>query len=115
MADPINTSTPTTLIALDIAKKHHAAKILYPSGRAVHLRITNTLDGFERLVEIADSPVDRIRVGFEPTADYHRNIAHWLLTQGVQCHLVSSLACARAREMLFKTWCKPPCFSASSY
>lgn len=106
MAVPTNTSTPITLIALDIAKKHHDAKILYPNGRAVHLRISNTLDGYERLLEVADAPVKQIRVGFEPTADYHRNIAHWLLTQGVQCHLVSSLACARAREMLFKTWDK---------
>ncbi len=106
MADLTNSSTPSTLIALDIAKKHHDAKILYPNGHAVHLRINNTLEGYERLLEVADAPAEQVRVGFEPTADYHRNIAHWLLMQGVQCHLVSSLACARAREMLFKTWDK---------
>ena len=48
-------------------------------------------------------PHDDIIAAFEPTTDYHRNIAWWLHNQGVQCHLVSSVRCAQAREMLFKT------------
>lgn len=99
-------SLPGTLIALDIAKKHHDAKIRYPNGRTSYLRIENTLEGFNRLLALTASPHDDIIAAFEPTADYHRNIAWWLHKQGVQCHLVSSVRCARAREMLFKTWDK---------
>ncbi|HCZ8663724.1 TPA: transposase, partial [Citrobacter braakii] len=101
-----NTSLSGTLIALDIAKKHHDAKIRHPDGRTSYLRIENTLEGFNRLLALTASPHDDIIAAFEPTADYHRNIAWWLHKQGVKCHLVSSVRCARAREMLFKTWDK---------
>lgn len=40
-----NTSLSGTLIALDIAKKHHDAKIRHPDGRTSYLRIENTLEG----------------------------------------------------------------------
>ena len=101
-----NTSLSGTLIALDIAKKHHDAKIRHPDGRTSYLRIENTLEGFNRLLALTASPHDDIIAAFEPTADYHRNIAWWLHKQGVKCDLVSSVRCARAREMLFKTWDK---------
>lgn len=93
-----------TLIALDISKKHHDAKIRYPDERTSYLRIENTLEGFKRLLALTVSPHDSIIADFEPTTDYHRSIACRLHQQGVQCHLVSSVRCARDREMLFKTW-----------
>lgn len=58
------------------------------------------------MLALTASPHDDIIAAFEPTADYHRNIAWWLHKQGVKCHLVSSVRCARVREMLFKTWDK---------
>ncbi len=66
------------LIALDIAKKHHDAKIRHPDGRTSYLRIENTLEGFNRLLALTASPHEDIIAAFEPTADYHRNIAWWL-------------------------------------
>lgn len=57
-------------------------------------------------VIIINSNLKRTLVGSEPTADYHRNIAWCLHEQGAQCHLNSSARCARAREMLFKSWDK---------
>ncbi|WP_084407396.1 IS110 family transposase [Aestuariibacter salexigens] len=106
MADQIQHKRNLTLIALDIAKKHHDAKVQYPSGKCVFVRIENTLDGYQRLLGIAKSTTDSIKVGFEPTSDYHRNIAYWMQQKGIECHLVSSLSCARAREMLYQTWDK---------
>lgn len=106
MADNTYNSTSRTLIALDIAKKHHDALIQRSSGKTLSVRITNTLEGYERLLSLANVEPSSITVGFEPTADYHRNIAYWLSRQGVSCHLVSSLSCARAREMLYNTWDK---------
>lgn len=52
------------------------------------------------------SQYESIIVAFEPTADYHRNIEWCLHQHGIQCHLVSFVRCARAREMLFNTWDK---------
>lgn len=106
MADITHNSTTDTLIALDIAKKHHDALIQLPSGKTISVRINNTLEGYQRLLSLAKAEPSSITVGFEPTSDYHRNIAYWLSQQGVNCHLVSSLSCARAREMLYNTWDK---------
>lgn len=106
MADIIHNSRTETLIALDIAKKHHDALIQLPSGKTISVRITNTLEGYKRLLSLAKVEPSSITVGFEPTSDYHRNIAYWLSQQGVNCHLVSSLSCARAREMLYNSWDK---------
>jgi len=107
MTDISNDNAQTVFVAIDIAKKNHDVLIQPPSGNTQRLRISNTLEGFEALqgkIAAIDSP--RVQCGFEPTADYHRNIAHWLAQQGHEMRLVSSLACARAREMLFKTWDK---------
>ncbi|VEB95345.1 Transposase IS116/IS110/IS902 family [Cedecea lapagei] len=98
--------TPVTRIAIDIAKKYHDAKIKRSDGRIVYLCFENSLAGYARLITATRSSGEKVVVAFEPTADYHRNIAWWLQEQGIECRLVSSLACARAREMLFKTWDK---------
>jgi len=94
------------LIAIDIAKKHHDVLISWPSGKTKAIKITNSLAGYQKIIELADTAPNHIQVAFEPTADYHRNIAYWLQAYGTQCYLVSSLASARAREMLFKSWDK---------
>ncbi len=106
MADQTQNSQKHTLVALDIAKKTHDAVIYFPSGKTVKMKVFNTLDGYSLLLERARQHDYSIQVAFEPTADYHRNIAHWLHDQGCECFLVSSLSCARAREMLFNTWDK---------
>lgn len=94
------------LVAIDIAKQAHDALIRWPSGQMKAIKFTNSLDGYQRLLDLAQSSGENVCVAFEPTADYHRNVAYWLQSQRVRCFLVSSLACARAREMLFKTWDK---------
>lgn len=109
----INDSRPErVLIALDIAKHCHDALISWPNGRTKALRIPNTLEGYQQLLESARTDASCLNVAFESTADYHRNIAYWLYVQGAQCLLISSLACARAREMLFKSWDKHDCKDA---
>ncbi len=106
MTDSNNISIPQVFIAIDIAKKSHDALIAWPSGKKKAVKISNTLSGYNSLLSIAGVDADNISVAFEPTADYHRNIAYWLKSKGIQCFLVSSLTCARAREMLFKSWDK---------
>lgn len=107
MTDISNDTTQTVLVAIDIAKHNHDVLIVPASGSKVRLRIPDTLAGYELLFErINTFQYDHVVCGFEPTADYHRNIAFWLGQKGVEMRLVSSLSCARAREMLFKTWDK---------
>ena len=106
MTDIAHPITTPVFVAIDIAKQSHDALIQGPSGRTRTIKISNSLEGYQRLIDLAQSEGETISVAFEPTADYHRNIAYWLHTHGVKCYLVSSLACARAREMLYKTWDK---------
>ncbi|MEO0436492.1 MAG: IS110 family transposase [Pseudomonadota bacterium] len=94
------------IVALDIAKSSHDAAIQLINGKRLNTKIPNTKDGYQTLIERCGVTSDRIDVGFEPTADYHRNIAYWLADAGCDCYLVSSLPCARAREMLHNTWDK---------
>ena len=70
------------------------------------MKIANSKDGFHRLMEVVQRYGDPVHVAFEPTADYHRNLAYWLQNAGATYFLVSSLISARARELLFKTWDK---------
>jgi Transposase len=47
-----------------------------------------------------------VRIGFEPTSNYHRALAYFLHSQGFQLHLISSLALARTREAMHNSWDK---------
>ena len=103
MTDNFNYSQHLNLVAIDIAKKSHDAHIKFSDGKTLQMKFENTRAGYERLWNICKANDNKVRVGFEPTADYHRNLAYWLQQQGAEVHLVSSLSCARAREMLYQT------------
>ena len=80
MTDTINNSSnskgiPPVMTAIDIAKKFHDALIQWPSGKKKVLKIGNHLKGYQGLLDAASCPPEQIEVAFEPTADYHRNIA----------------------------------------
>lgn len=106
MINPNDNNKGCVLVAIDIAKQSHDAVIQFPSGKRIIMKFTNNLAGYQLLLERCQADQYSVHVGFEPTADYHRTIAYWLAEQGCQCFLVSSLSCARAREMLYNTWDK---------
>lgn len=106
MTDSNLKSKETVLLALDIAKKSHDAVIAFPNGKRMSMKVQNSLEGYQLLWERCNPQQYTIHAAFEPTADYHRNIGYWLSRQGCSCYLVSSLSCARAREMLHNTWDK---------
>lgn len=105
MTDKAYSNANVAYLAIDIAKKSHDVFVEWPSGKHKTLKIENSLDGYKRLLAIVGTD-NKIIAGFEATADYHRNIAYWLAQQGVECQLISSLASARARDMLFNSWDK---------
>lgn len=106
MIEQGKTDSDTVLVALDIAKKSHDAVVLMPSGKRFYSKVANSHEGYQQLLSRIGSDPSQVKVGFEPTADYHRNIAYWLADAGCRCFLVSSLASNRAREMLYQTWDK---------
>ncbi len=106
MTDQTDTDKGCVLVALDIAKQSHDATVLYPTGKRITMKVTNSLAGYQLLLDRCAQDKYAVKVGFEPTADYHRTTAYWLAEHGCQCFLISSLSCARAREMLFNTWDK---------
>lgn len=102
-------TTPITehlLAAIDVAKKVHEVLIQWPDGRTKYMKVPNTLEEFKRLHSFFLSQNLPVLAALEPTADFHRAIAHWLSSHGTTVHLASSLACARVREALFNSWDK---------
>lgn len=100
------TTTERLLVAIDVAKRVHEVLVMWPSSKTRSFRVPNTRDEFERLSSFLRGQGLPIRAALEPTADFHRLIAHWLHRHGVEMHLASSLACARVREAMFNSWDK---------
>ena len=80
----VNTTqhTAAALVAIDIAKRNHDVAILWPNGKTATMKIANSKDGFQRLMEGVQRYGDPVHVAFEPTADYHRNLGYWLQNAG---------------------------------
>lgn len=106
MTDTIHHTAESVMVAIDIAKNSHDALIRFPAGKTKWLKFPNTLDGRHALLDTVTLPGRSIVAAFEPKADYPRNLGYWIHAQGIHCNMISSLAAARAREMLFKTWDK---------
>lgn len=100
------TTTGRILVAIDVAKRVHEVLVLWPSGKLKSFRVPNVRDEFERLTSFLLGEHMPVRAALEPTADFHRLIAHWLHRHGIEVHLASSLACARVREAMYNSWDK---------
>ena len=103
------TPTPAgaVLVAIDMSKNRQEVLIERPEGgrrrRMTVMATKEDYDGFaEQLVAIGRPIV----VGFEATGNYHRTLAHRLLTAGFELRLISSVALARTREALHNGWDK---------
>lgn len=99
-------STEYLLVAIDVAKRVHEVLVQWPGGKTKSFRVPTTYEEFQRLTTFLHDQQLPVRAALEPTADFHRPIAHWLIRHKVEVHLASSLACARVREALFNSWDK---------
>ena len=77
-------------------------------GKKRRRRVTvlNTLEDFQRLVNLLTDYERPVRVAFEATGNYHRALAWHLSAAGFETKLVSSVALARTREALHNSWDK---------
>ncbi|NIV38062.1 MAG: transposase, partial [Anaerolineae bacterium] len=107
MTDSMTITSGRLLVAIDVAKRSHDVLVRWPEGRRTRgLKIQNSREGFEKLTGLLLAQGIEVRAALEPTADYHRSLAYWLASNGVEVHLASSLACARVREAMFNSWDK---------
>ena len=103
------TPTPAgaVLVAIDMSKSRQEVLIERPEGgrrrRMTVMATRQDYDGFAEKLAAIGRP---IIVGFEATGNYHRTLAHRLLTAGFELRLISSVALARTREALHNGWDK---------
>ena len=103
------TPTPAgaVLVAIDMSKNRQEILIERPEGgrrrRMTVMATRQDYDGFAEQLAAIGRP---IIVGFEATGNYHRTLAHRLLTAGFELRLISSVALARTREALHNGWDK---------
>lgn len=106
MIDQQHSTAAWNLVAIDIAKDWNVALVQDTSGRRHRFKFANRRADHDRFVQFLHALSGPVKVGLEPTGDYHRAIAHRLLTEEFQVVSISSLALARFREARFGTWDK---------
>ena len=101
------TPPDAVLVAIDMSKHRQEVLIERPEGgRRRRMTVMATKTDYDRLAsDLAD--IGRpVVVGFEATGNYHRTLAHRLLSAGFELRLISSVALARTREALHNGWDK---------
>ena len=102
-------STPpdAVLVAIDMAKHRQEILLERPEGgRRRRMTVMATKADYDRLADELTAIGRPVIVGFEATGNYHRTLAHRLLTAGFELRLISSVALARTREALHNGWDK---------
>lgn len=93
-------------VAIDVAKDRHDVLVERPEGERKTFKVANHRADFERFAAYLRSLGLPCHIAFEATGDYHRTLAYFLHSQGFELHLVSSVATARTREVLYNSWDK---------
>jgi hypothetical protein len=107
MIKPQSTPEAVIWVAIDIAKDRHEALIEAPGWKSrKKFRVQNTAEEFRAFADFLHGLVSTVRIGFEPTGNYHRALAYFLHSEGFQLELISSLALARTREAMHNPWDK---------
>lgn len=101
------------IIGIDVAKNKHHAFLGTATGKTLLKRLIfeNSMNGFERLLDYAETikakhALEKVVFGLEPTANYHKPLAEYLIKCGYNVVLVSGVAVVRNREMLDGRWDK---------
>ena len=101
------TPDSAVLVAIDMSKHRQEVLIERPEGGRRHrLTVMSTKADYDRLTDDLSAIGRPIVVGFEATGNYHRTLAHRLLSAGFELRLISSVALARTREALHNGWDK---------
>ena len=99
------------IVGIDVAKQKHNAFLGTATGKTLLKRLVfeNNREGFEKLLMHVESISasnghKRVTFGLEPTADYHKPLAEFLINREHNLVLVSGVAVKRNRELLDGRW-----------
>jgi len=105
MTNPQSTPEAVVWVAIDVAKDRHEALIEAPGWKSrKKFQVQNTAEEFRALAGFLHRLGWPVRIGFEPTGNYHRALAYFLHSEGFHLELISSLALARTREAMHNSW-----------
>ena len=86
--DQIRGSQTHLIVGIDIAKDKHHAFFGTANGKTLWRRLifTNDLIGYTRLIEqvqvlLSQYQLSEVVFGIEPTSNYHKPLAHWLINK----------------------------------
>lgn len=109
----IRNSRRHLIVGIDIAKDRHHAFFGTAYGQTIHRRLVfeNTRQGFDNLLAVTETHaksngLDIPVFGLEPTGNYHKPLAEFLVRQGHHVVLTSGVAVHRNRELLDGRWDK---------
>ena len=101
------------IVGIDVGKEKHTAFLGTANGKTVLKRLSfaNNQEGFKKLLDQADGAKGKggfqeIIYGLEPTANYHKPLADFLVQLGRQVFLVAAVAVKGNRKSLDGRWDK---------
>jgi len=101
------------IVGIDVAKDRHHAFFGTATGETLLRRLvfSNDYEGFRKLLDEAEAlrvrhGLKKVVYGMEPTANYHKPLGEYLITQGRTVVLVSGVTVKRNRESLDGRWDK---------
>ena len=101
------------IVGIDVAKDDHKAFFGTAYGKTLLKRLSfkNDIEGFEKLLaRVKEMKVkhslDKLVLGLEPTANYHKPLGDFLIKCGHMVVLVSGVSVKRNRELLDGRWDK---------
>lgn len=113
LRNEIRGSSEYLVVGIDVAKEKHHAFFGTATGKSLLRRLIfeNDREGFETLLHRSRAIMDQEGLGkvvfsLEPTADYHKPLAEYLIGNGLQVVLVSNNAAKKNRETLDGRWDK---------
>jgi len=111
--DNVRSSKTHLIVGIDIGKDKHHAFFGTAYGKTLWRRLifTNDLTGYSRLNEqvkvlLSQHQLSEVVFGLEPTSNYHKALANWLIDLEYLVVLVAGKAVKNNRELLDGRWDK---------
>ena len=109
----IRSSKHHLIVGIDIGKDKHHAFFGTAYGRTLVRRLLfdNDIAGFQKLIDqvltlLDQHQLEKVVFGMEPTGNYHKPLANWLLTNGYEIVYVVGTAVKDNRKLLDGRWDK---------
>jgi transposase len=109
----IRNSRQYLVVGIDVAKEKHHAFLGTTTGKSIHRKVLfdNSLEGFTKLLTHVEAAkvqhgLKTVVIGLEPTADYHKPLAEFLIRRGEHVVLVSTHSVSKNRQLMDGRWDK---------